>query len=424
MPDPETGSTVTIRRTGFTIVELLVALALIVFIMSILAEMFAVASQSFRRLKAVGDMAERLRSARSIIIADLTADHFERKKRLSDPTFWQSGPPKQGFFRIYHNSAPSTTNTAAPYFLEGLDLGNNNMPSYRASDHVLHFTVKLRGNNPTDFFYATVPNSPNQSPLVNWNIPSIQPQTRYQTPPNPPNSATALFTSQWAEVIYFMQATGDVTTGPGPNLPLYALYRQQRLLLPDTTSSRYTDTNNVGQYPEVSMYGTAFNSPDDVTIPYRRFNMTNTGLQAGPYKPLAQLVPASLYQQYAGADVLMTDVISFEVRPYFALSNGTNVVSATTGAAFIPLSDAALTAYQNSNPSFFGATGHYVFDTWSQAPVTSENTVDYTTWATAGTATSIPLYQSNLSLRAIQIVMRVWDYKQLQTRQVTIIQDL
>jgi prepilin-type N-terminal cleavage/methylation domain-containing protein len=51
------------RRTGFTLPELLVAMALIVLIMSILAQSFSAGAQSFRHLKAIGDMAERLRNS-------------------------------------------------------------------------------------------------------------------------------------------------------------------------------------------------------------------------------------------------------------------------------------------------------------------------------------------------------------------------
>src|SRR5262245_61577955 len=49
------------RRSGFTIVELLVAMALILFIMAILSEAFVAGLKSVRDLKAVADMAERLR---------------------------------------------------------------------------------------------------------------------------------------------------------------------------------------------------------------------------------------------------------------------------------------------------------------------------------------------------------------------------
>src|SRR3954468_20874461 len=96
------------RRSGFTITELLVSMALIVFIMAILAEAFDSGITTFRRLKAISDMNDRLRSASTVLRRYLAADHFEGRKRLSDPGFWKDGPPSEGFFRILQGSAGIT----------------------------------------------------------------------------------------------------------------------------------------------------------------------------------------------------------------------------------------------------------------------------------------------------------------------------
>lgn len=64
------------RRSGFTITEMLVSMALIMFIMVILSEAFVAALESFRQLKAVGDMETNLRTAATILRRDLQADHF------------------------------------------------------------------------------------------------------------------------------------------------------------------------------------------------------------------------------------------------------------------------------------------------------------------------------------------------------------
>ncbi len=45
---------------GFTVVELLVAMALIVFLMSILSQAFSEGARAFRHLKEIGDLDERL----------------------------------------------------------------------------------------------------------------------------------------------------------------------------------------------------------------------------------------------------------------------------------------------------------------------------------------------------------------------------
>src|SRR5262245_41908564 len=145
------------RRGGFTLVELLVAMALIVFMMLILSEAFSIGLESFRRLKAIGDMNARMRTAAIVLQRDLQADHFEGRRRVSDPNFWLLGPPSQGFFRIYHGSRPANT-ANAPYFDEGTDA--DGIGSRRAVDHILHFTVKRRGNDRKDFFLARVPPAP------------------------------------------------------------------------------------------------------------------------------------------------------------------------------------------------------------------------------------------------------------------------
>src|SRR5262249_27193686 len=146
-----TGAPTMRRRQGFTLVELMVSMVLIIFIMLILSEAFTKALDSFSRLKAIGEMDARLRHSVSIIRRDLQADHFEGKRRLSDPDFWDEGPPREGFFRVWQGSAIGVA-AGPPYFLEGSDA--DGLGSRRATNHMLHFTVKLRGNELKDFFSA------------------------------------------------------------------------------------------------------------------------------------------------------------------------------------------------------------------------------------------------------------------------------
>src|SRR5262249_52394036 len=108
------------RRAGFTITELLVAMALIVFILSILATAFSEARKPFAGVKGIGDMNQRLRTASALLRSDLEADHFGGRRRLSDTHFWTMGPPREGFFRIWQGGAllPTTNppNYADPLF--------------------------------------------------------------------------------------------------------------------------------------------------------------------------------------------------------------------------------------------------------------------------------------------------------------------
>src|SRR5689334_21797276 len=75
-------------RKGFTLIEMMVATALTMFIMAILSQAFVTSLDVFSGLKGLGDMEANLRTAGTLMRADLAADHFEGKRRLSDPDFW------------------------------------------------------------------------------------------------------------------------------------------------------------------------------------------------------------------------------------------------------------------------------------------------------------------------------------------------
>src|SRR5271169_1092705 len=90
------------RRSAFTLVEMLVAAALIIFMMYIIASAFEKGLESFRVLKVQGDLQDKLRAAATTIRLDLTTQHFGDGSALSDQRLndqtWQ--PPTQGYFRI------------------------------------------------------------------------------------------------------------------------------------------------------------------------------------------------------------------------------------------------------------------------------------------------------------------------------------
>src|SRR5262245_50086561 len=191
------------KRHGFTLVEMLVAMTLTLFIMVILSQAFITALDAFSQLKGIGDMEETLRVAATNLRSDLLQHHFEGERRLSDPGFLTTGPPLQGFFRIYQ---------ATPSGYEGGDLDTNdpatdpyngsyglepmNFPGGVYSPiHVLHFTIRLRGNRRENFLGATVPlNSPLLPP--NSNVIGQPIDSLYQGP--------TLYTSQWRGVAYFV----------------------------------------------------------------------------------------------------------------------------------------------------------------------------------------------------------------------------
>ncbi|HEY7425915.1 MAG TPA: prepilin-type N-terminal cleavage/methylation domain-containing protein [Gemmataceae bacterium] len=450
------------RRQGFTLVELLVAMALVMFIMAILSQAFAAATQTFRDLKSAADMAEKLRTTTGIMRRYLASDHFEGKRRLSDPNFWQNGPPREGFFRVWHG---------APSFFEGHGLDANEPPSLLSTSHALHFTVKLRGNQRDDYFSATpvsgspLPGLPQYGSIL-W---QAQPETRYEDSVFPA-SVGALYNWQWAEVAFFLQPTGDNANGT----PLYALYLRHMLSLHDNfggTSLGVSGTlqSSIPGYLEVSCQpdpsgatsNLYFNTPLDLTMPIRRFNMWAPGITpnlagwpigwpGGPpnlysasnpfpyprFQDQMQGVTAAQISAYASLDLLLANVISFDVRLLTALPPTGSTGGPYAGAnwdAFEDLfqltsssrsSGGVPSSYGVNNPTF-SASGPLVFDTWSS---NRDDTYDYTSWATPGTPASIPILNNAqgvpITIRAVQVTLRVWDEKTQLTRQVTFVQEL
>src|SRR5262249_18818108 len=275
------------RRQAFTLVEMLVAMALIGCIMVILSEAFIKGLESFRQLKAIGDMEEKLRTASTILRRDLSADHFEGRRRLSDGTFWIQGIPREGFVRIYQG---------AESLYEGEDTDGN--PSLRAPKalgpagnrevhtHRLHFTVKLRGNRQDDFFSAKieVPNPP--SPLFNatTNFFNQAPDGRFQD-----LQAPTTYNSPWAEVAYFLEFKNEYAGAT----PLFSLYRSQVVVVPDNRQlnwSNVMDTEDPNNYLEMCFLSRKskkffFFNPSDLAKPTDGATPSNPTRALNPLNP-------------------------------------------------------------------------------------------------------------------------------------------
>jgi len=71
-------------RRAFTITELLVVLALLLIIMATLANAFVAGIQTLRELKALGDLAERLRTSSLQLRRDLAESHFEGMRLIAE----------------------------------------------------------------------------------------------------------------------------------------------------------------------------------------------------------------------------------------------------------------------------------------------------------------------------------------------------
>lgn len=369
-------------RRSFTLVELLVAMALVVFIMVILTEAFTAGIATFRTLKAQGDMQEKLRAASSLLRDDLLQAHFDSAQKLSTISSTGVGRPQGGYFYIRHWASA----------LEGND--GLNIPSYRmnaAQTPVLCFTVRRQGTLPEDYFVARIP--------ITGPEPSATERLLFGQGPADYRPGDGFLISREAEVGYFLVPTGDTAAG---TTPLYSLRRRVRVIVPDNPT--ITNSLNVGaarvpvtsggtnlwaaRYAEVSCLPDLrggqpnflhFNRFSDLTNPDRQVmpQPLPRSLTAGTGQP-PSLVQLGLQNQsdptqnqgdpsWFGDDLVLTDVVSFNVR---------RRASGTTVADFTDLNG--------------------VYNTGV----------------------------SQTRISALEITIRVWDVKTQLTRQMTIIQDM
>ena len=136
-------------RPAFTLVEMLVSSALIIFMMYVIASAFEKGLTSFRILRAQGEMQEKLRAAASAIRLDLTSPHFGDgttlgEQKLNDQT-WQ--PQQKGYFRV---SVPGAFANGTG---DGADPDNPNayymgLTAAQATEIYLQFTVNMTDGHP------------------------------------------------------------------------------------------------------------------------------------------------------------------------------------------------------------------------------------------------------------------------------------
>ncbi len=397
-----------VHRPAFTLPELLVAAALSMAIMALIAVAFQKAIDIFRNMRAVGSMEDKLRSAENVIIRDLASEHFGGTFRpglsgpfLRDQRLDLSGwaPPDEGYFRIVQLS--KSTN-------EGVD--GDNVPSFAATNHSLQFTVKLPGRRAEEYFRCS-------DGLLT------------QNPPTPPDFASAgQFVSRWAEVGYFLYANGQNANGT----TLYTLYRRQQVLLSvegaNLMAALHTPipsglTPSVYPNTSVGANGTA-NTSATVTLAANRL----------------QLVPLSSYgSTYAGDDILLTNVISFEVKLNWSTLPITSTAPPGASPANIPSpsdlkwGNAAWKNYFQDWPfaipqplTITGGAGPVAFDTGSRLNNAAINWDDPTSFGTAtitGPSGGSAAFK-RIRVNAVQIRLRIWDSSTQTARQITIIQDV
>ena len=370
-------------RAGFTLIELMVAMALTLFIMVIMSQAFVTSLETFTALKGLGDMSRNLRTAEVLLRDDLGQDHFEGKRRLSDLNNSITGntnqivaqPPQAGFFAVRRSTAASAA-TGAPYFYEGKD--GFGVPSYRATDHMIYMTVKRKGNRQENFFTTALP-AANPSELdtffsqpTAYNLSATNLADSTLTTPYTVGSGVTpgFYSSQWTEVLYFLKQTGNTSVANDPNssiagsTPIFSLFRAQWAMLPDPTSVNNASGLTINTFAGLScnVIGgkVQFFSPSDAAKGQRVIpNFDPAGFNPVGFSRLETLV--------------CPNVISFQVQ-------------------VMPLNSSV---FDDATPP--------------AAPLLYDTTI---------------FGPASLGLKAIQVTLRVWDPTTQQTRQITIVQDL
>lgn len=348
------------RRRGFTLIELMVVMALTMFIMAVLSQAFGTGLDTFRGLKALGDLQDGIRTATMILRNDLSQDHFEGKRRLSDPNFWSRpdgslNTVREGFFAIKQGAASTS---------EGND--TDGLSSSRAVNHVLHFSSKLKGNRRESFYYAGVPTA--SVLLTNSTNVGGQPFDGMFI-----NPSSATYASQWAEIGYYLVQSGTTAAPEAaaqglplaslPGTQLFSLYRCQFVGVPNNANVNNQENYaaNAASYGAISCQSDSngkvyFNTPNDWAGGTRRFQ-PNT---ATAFQSVSTLV--------------LQNVVSFQVQVL--------TKNIATGAVDLTFGDVTGLSFDSAG----GSPGY--------------------------------------TLQALQITIRTFDPQTRQTRQTTIVQDL
>lgn len=346
------------RRTAraFSLVELLVVMALTMMILGILAMAYDGASRAMRLSQGLRQIGTDLNDVERQLRGLLRQRHFEGDLKVSEIN--NNDPdrqPQEGFFAVSEGAPPAGE----------IDW-----------DDVLNFTVRLVGNEPGAFFETSLtPPSGWQPPpsLSVVNSPNLTtslgqagfPESRYQT---------AGYRSQWAEIVVFLSRQPDPGApngraatvsldhpahpdppNNGPAARLYRLHLRKLLLAPSHFAKGAGDFDLTGrilvhefrppQTPPLSYYPEAYdlslrrelpppppgmppseqwvlNTPRDVRNPANRFFSPGNYGAPRPWDPSSLSNdwpsgcpgPLSSLSGRQGSDIVLNNVVSFDVK--------------------------------------------------------------------------------------------------------------
>src|SRR6185312_9513292 len=300
-------------RRAFTLVELMVAAAVSIVIMTILATVFQMALDTMRQVRSQAEMADQLRAVGGVIQRDLGRDGGN----FFSPDENSLGITNYGLRMSDWSQVPGTPTTAGGYlvitsptsFVEGFD--NNNFASTTATNHSMQFTNVLPGILEKDNYTAIV--------------------------------AGQTFTSPAAEIAYFLVPSGAGMSLPN-GTPLFDLHRRQWLVA--KTLGDQGRLNNAFILDPV-------NAPNVISA------LTPTSANTMQSVAGNRSAAGSLG---TGDDILLSNVISFEVKVNHSLaaSFGAGNTDAPFGNLTIPIAPAPATTSTFDSSKGLGVSVHSV----------------------------------------------------------------
>ena len=356
------------KRSGFTLVELMISAAITVIIMTILSICFQTSMSAMSAMRAQGDAADQLRAVGEVMKRDIKADHFlpaesatavaNNGRRLSDYDFRGAAQASSGFFYI---RSPASFN-------EGNDGVFDSYRSDLPGGPALWFTSVLAGGTEGNLYTAS----------VGGNIVS----------------------SEAAEVAYFLVPTGQGTSGPA-GLPTFHLIRRQRLI-----ASNSAIGSNLQLAVNSGLSGLDLNVREVISTypvigPPAQTIVNTMGTIA--YAANRPAFPGLLSSPRTGDDIIISNVISFEVKPTWQPRGG---------LPFIP------------GPRVFGNSFPGVDVAFTPAANTASSDAPYDTLSAFAGNTFDTITPLPIRINAVQIRLRIYDPKVKTARQLTIINDL
>ena len=239
------------NRRGLTLVEMLVATALTVFLLAVFSTLFVAATSGVSTIRGITTVDQKVRTTVNSIRWDL--ENIYLGPHASVGSLFSSennGPATEGYFTIEENSPatyyPDAANAwnanafVSLRYRQGVD--QTGVPVEIDTDDVMAMVVRLPGTKTEEFFYGRVPAldtsvSPAQG-LLDGLVAGVG------SPFDP--EGNGMYVSPMAEVVYFLRPNGhqytlaetnnppnsNITGSANPPIPaLYTLYRRQLLVL-------------------------------------------------------------------------------------------------------------------------------------------------------------------------------------------------